>query len=135
MLPKYEIGRSNIEPAKLPPRLHRDKHVRYSHEMTDDTAEASARVLARTVPIVYGFLFGALIDNLLFGVSLGLVLSIALDSRMGRDSLSLPLLRPLLASACPAVAAITHGLAWVMQAVGLPVPSSWDDMPCGTSKR
>lgn len=134
MLPEYEIDRTYIQRVEAPPRMHRDKHVQYSHEMTEDTAEASARVLTRTVPIVYGFLFGALIENLILGASLGIVLSIALDSRMGRDSLSLRLLRRLLASACPVVAAVMRGLAWVMRVVGLSAPSSWANMPCGAPK-
>ncbi|MGB5450624.1 MAG: hypothetical protein WBM71_02190 [Sedimenticolaceae bacterium] len=134
MLPEYEIDRSHIEPVGVVPGARRDKYVRYSHEMTDDTAEASARALTRAVPVIYGLLLGALIENLLLGASLGVVLSIALDSRMGRDSLSLPLLRPLFVSACPAIAAIMHGLARVIRAIRLPVPSSWDDMPCGAPK-
>jgi hypothetical protein len=99
--------------------------------MTDDTAEASARLLTRAVPIVYGALFGALIDNLLLGTSLGILLSIALDSRMGAFSLFLPVLRPLLAGACPVVAVILRGLARLVQTIGLPAPSSWAKWPCG----
>ena len=74
----------------------RDQYVHYSHEMTDDTAEASARFLIRGVPLVYGALLGGLIGDFYLGVCLGIALMVALDTRMGKQSLFRPLLRPLL---------------------------------------
>jgi len=133
MLPSYEIDRSYIDNPKPTTRTHRDKYVRHSHDMTDDTAEASARTLIRTVPLVYGALLGGLIENLILGVSLGLALSIALDSRMGHQSLTLPFLRPLHPIGCPVVAALARGFARVLHLVRL-APSSWIDMRCEVSK-
>lgn len=74
----------------------RDQYVHYTHEMTDDTAEASARFLIRGVPLVYGALLGGLIGNLFLGVCLGIALMVGLDMRMGEQSFFRPLLLPLL---------------------------------------
>lgn len=133
MLPSYEIDRSYLESEKTDPRVHRDRHVQYSHEMSDETAEASSRTLIRIVPLVYGALLGGLIDDILLGVSLGMVLSIALDSRMGRQSLSLGLLRPLVSAGCPAISAIARGLALALRFIGLRAPLPWRDMRCEAS--
>ena len=70
----------------------RDHYVHYTHEMSDDTAEASARFLIRGVPVVYGALLGGLVGNLFFGVALGAALMIGLDMRMGTQSMFKPLL-------------------------------------------
>ena len=58
MLPEYEIDRSHIAPAGAAPGARRDKYVRYSHEMTDDTAEASARALGTWEPMGPGNIGG-----------------------------------------------------------------------------
>ncbi len=81
-------------------RDHVDRCVQYTHQMSEDGAEASARTLARIVPLIYGGLFGAFTENMYLGFSLGLMLTLALDLRMGDKSLSLPLLRPLINGSC-----------------------------------
>ena len=112
-------------------RHQEDRAVQYTHEMPDDTAEASARVLIRMVPLVYGVLLGGLTGNLPLGLSVGIILSMALDMRMGDKSFFLPLLRPLFERACPLLAAAAHGLSTVISRVGLSAPSVLRNLTCG----
>jgi hypothetical protein len=114
---------------------HRDRHVHYSHEMPDETAEASARILIRTVPLVYGVLLGGILGNMLLGIAMGLALSVALDMRMKSYSLSLPVLGPLLAPLCPVIRAVAHGLARLLKSLGLRAPAFLADMHCEVPKR
>ena len=114
---------------------HQGRYVQLSHEMPDETAEASARTLIRTVPMVYGVLLGLVLSNFLIGIAMGSVLTIALDMRMGRHSWFLPLLGPLLTPLCPLVDGVSHGLARVLKAIGLPPPKSLVNMRCGVPRR
>ena len=114
---------------------HRDRHVRYSHEMPDETAEASARTLIRIVPLVYGVLLGGILGNMLLGIAMGSALSIALDMRMKSYSLSLPVLGPLLAPLCPLVNTVAHGLARLLKLLGLRAPAFLANMNCQLPKR
>jgi hypothetical protein len=114
---------------------HQGRYVKLSHKMPDETAEASARALIRTVPMVYGVLLGLVLSNWPVGIAMGSVLTIALDMRMGRHSFFLPLLGPLLAPLCPLVDGIAHGLAWVIRSVGLRAPSFLANMHCGVPRR
>ena len=114
--------------------LHRhseDRAVQYTHQMSDDTAEASARVLIRAVPLVYGVLLGGLTKNLPLGLSLGIILSMGLDMRMGDKSFFLPLFRPLFERGCPLLAAMAHGLATLIRRAGIPAPSALRNLNCG----
>ena len=73
-----------------------DQYVQYNHEMSDDTAEASARILIRTVPLIYGGLVGGVLGDLPLGLVVGLATTIALDLKMNDHSITLRLIRPLL---------------------------------------
>ena len=122
----------SVETLKKP---HQDRYVHFSHEMPDETAEASARTLIRTVPMIYGVLLGGILGNMLIGVSMGLALTIALDMRMASYSWFLPLLGPVLAPFCPVINAIAHGLAKLLRAVGLPAPAFLAALDCSMPGR
>jgi len=121
-----------VETIKRP---YQDRYVRYSHQMSEDTAEASARALIRTVPLIYGVLLGGILGNMLIGVSMGSALAVALDLRMGGNSLFLPILGPAFAYLRPLVVGVAHGLAKAFRAVGLPVPAILADLHCGLRGR
>jgi len=114
---------------------YQDRCVQLSHEMPDETAEASARTLIRTVPVVYGILLGVVLSNMLVGIAMGSALTVALDMRMGKHSFFLPLLGPALSPLCPLMDGIAHGLAWLLKAVGLPAPSFLVNMRCRLPRR
>jgi hypothetical protein len=124
-----------MDAVKSIKRPYQDRCVRYSHEMSADTAEASARALIRTVPLIYGVLLGGILGNMLIGVSTGFALAVALDMRMGRNSLFQPILGPAFAYLRPLVDGIAHGLAKAFSAVGLPVPAILADSHGGLRGR
>jgi hypothetical protein len=112
---------------------HQDRYVHYTHQMPDETAEASARVLIRIVPLIYGALMGGLYGNLLAGVLLGLLVSALLDYRMWDSSLLRPVSRRCAATGCPLIAAAARGFATAVGAIGLPAPSAMRQMRCDAS--
>ena len=114
-------------------RPHRDQYGQYTHEMPDDTAEASARLLTRAVPLIYGGLLGGLMSNILLGLSLGLVLTMALDLRMGDKSIFRVILTPFMRRSCPVIAALVPRVARVIEGLGLPVPAALRDLRCEPS--
>jgi hypothetical protein len=120
-----------VEAIKRP---YRDRYVRYSHEMSEDTAEASARTLIRTVPLIYGVLLGGVLGNMLIGISMGFALAVALDMRMGRNSFFLPIFGPALVPLRALADDIAHRLAKALRAVGLPVPAILADSHWGARR-
>ena len=139
MLSISETNQNRIETGtqrvadKSNDNLHHDQYVHYTHQMSDETAEASARLLIRLVPLVYGALMGGLYGNLPAGLLLGLVASLALDYRMGRKSLIQPVMRRCAATGCPLLAAAIRGSAATIGAIGLPVPTNMRQMRCRAS--
>ena len=105
-----------VEPGH---RVHRDQHVEYTHELPDDTSEATSRSLIRVVPLAYGGLLGGLADNMLLGLSVGATASAAFDLHMGDNSIVRPTWQWLLTKTCPAVAAAANGLAAIIRHLGL----------------
>ncbi len=79
-----------IEP---PSTAHRDRYARHSHELPDESSEASSRALIRLVPLLYGGLFGGLANNILLGFVVGAMLSMCFDLLMGRNSMLRSLFR------------------------------------------
>ena len=110
---------------------HRDQYGQYTHEMPDDTAEASARVLIRAVPLIYGGLLGGLMSNIVLGLSLGLVMTMALDLRMGDKSFFRVILAPVMRRSCPVIGALAPRVARAIEGLGLPVPAVLRDVRCG----
>ncbi|MBT8430276.1 MAG: hypothetical protein KJN79_10230 [Gammaproteobacteria bacterium] len=74
-------------------RAHHDRYARHTHELPEESSEATSRALIRVVPLVYAVLLGGLADSLLLGLSAGVILSAAFDLSMGAKSLVLSLLR------------------------------------------
>jgi thiosulfate reductase cytochrome b subunit len=67
---------------------HSERHAKLSHQMPQATAEASARLLIRAVPLAYGFLLGGLSDHLLPGLLAGLAVAVVLDLRLHERSVT-----------------------------------------------
>lgn len=91
LLPVYPVVRV---PA-LSPRPEHLQPVCEAHEMSEETAEASVRWVARLVPIAYAGLLGVTGGNLGAWLAAGVAASIAFDLSMGRDSLQRSALRRL----------------------------------------
>jgi len=73
-----------------------DRHARLSHQMSEATAEASARFLVRAVPLVYGALLGGLSDHLLLGLLIGFSVTVVLDLRLKIQSVARAWLQPVM---------------------------------------
>jgi hypothetical protein len=114
-------------------RVHRDQHAEYTHELTDDASETSARTLVRMVPVVYGASFGVLADNLMFGFSAGLALSLAFDLSMGSHSMLGAAWQGLLRKGCPLIAGAARWSAYAMERLGFPAPTKLIEMRCRVS--
>ena len=82
------MARSVTEEIEITPFVerqhvtHHDQYVEYSHDLPEDTSEASSRSLVRVVPLAYGVLLGGLADNMLLGLSVGAMASAAFDWHM-----------------------------------------------------
>lgn len=109
---------------------HHDQYVQYTHELPEDDAEATSRVLVRVVPVTYGALFGGVADNMLLGLATGLAVGMVFDLYMGSNSMLRSLARSLLSQACPAVTTVAHRLAGAIARLGLKAPSTLRDMRC-----
>ncbi len=107
-------------------RTHHDRYAELSHELTDDAAEATSRALIRGVPLGYGALLGGLADNILLGLAVGLVLSLAFDLNMGEKSIA----RGLFRGVCPAFAEAAHLLARLLRLLGLAAPAALGELRC-----
>lgn len=110
--------------------VHHDQRPHYSHELPEEASEATSRALVRVVPLAYGALLGGLSDNLPLGLAAGGAVSIAFDLSMGRDSMVRGLGHGLYNRLCPAVAATAHGIAGVLERLGLGAPSLLRGMRC-----
>lgn len=109
---------------------HHDQYGHYSHELSDDSAEAASRALIRVVPIAYGALLGALADNLFLGLFIGLVLSAALDFWMGDESVVRAIVRRLFPFVCPLVATAARALADAIGRLGVNPPAALSRVQC-----
>ena len=72
---------------------HHDRYAHHTHDLPDESSEASSRALIRVVPLVYGALLGGLADSMFLGFSSGMVLSVAFDLSMGGNSMVRSLFR------------------------------------------
>ena len=117
----------------VPRRAHEQQCATYSHEMTPDLKEAVGRVVIRLVPLLYGGMFGSLIDDLPLALGLAVLVSMGMDLAMGDRSLLRSMFKPLIRGGCPVLASLAHGLAAVFGVLGIRVPSALRDMRCGVS--
>ncbi|MCP5439431.1 MAG: hypothetical protein H6958_02245 [Chromatiaceae bacterium] len=114
-------------------KTRHDQYVEYTHELSEDSAEATSRALVRFVPLAYGGLLGGLNDAVLLGILGGLGLSIAFDLYMGKNSMMRAMARRIGTHLCPMVALLARRLATAMQHRGWAVPSMLKDRHCGAA--
>ncbi len=119
-----------VEPR---PREHHDQYAHFTHETSEDSAEAASRALVRAVPLAYGVLLGVTSDELLLGLAAGIGLGVAFDLYMGANSITRALWRRLRAHACPVVAVAAHAFARGIGRSGLPAPAALSRMRCPDS--
>jgi len=68
-------------------RVHDEQCVQYTHELSYDTKESVGRVIIRLVPLLYGGMFGALLDDMPLALTVGAIVSVGMDLAMGNQSL------------------------------------------------
>ena len=66
-IPDFETLEIVDFPA-LDDKTHHDQYVEYSHELSEDSAEATSRALVRFVPLAYGGLLGGLTEAMPLGI-------------------------------------------------------------------
>ena len=107
-----------------------DVYANHTHELSEDTSDASTRALVRFVPLAYGGLLGGLGDNLLLGLLGGLAISVAFDLFMGGNSVVRTLSQSMLKYACPKIAGGARVSVRMMKRLGLKVPPRLAEMRC-----
>lgn len=115
------------------PRKHHDQYTHYSHEMPEDTKEATGRVIIRAVPIIYAGVIGHLADHTFVSLLFGIAIAIGLDLAMGKHSIVRPLARLFSMAGCPFIAASSRTVAKTMRMLGMQPPTGMRDMRCGVS--
>jgi len=114
-------------------RIHEEQSVQYTHEMPYDLQESIGRVIIRIVPLLYGGMFGSLLDELPMALTVGAVVSAGMDLAMGNQSILLSLGRPFFIGGCPLIALLARNLAGGISALGLRAPGALSNMRCGAS--
>jgi len=127
---ELEIDEFTARPAAN----HEDQYAHHTHELPEDSAEASSRALVRIVPVAYGGLLGGLADNLALGLAGGMALGGAFDLFMGDKSLLRELGARLSVRACPAIATAARLLAALIGRFGLGVPVFLSEVRCGSTQ-
>jgi len=134
------MARSVTEEIEIAPFVerqhvtHHDQYVEYSHDLPEDTSEATSRSLVRVVPLAYGVLLGGLADNMLLGLSVGAMASAAFDWHMGDNSIVRPVWQWLFTKVCAAVAATANRLAAVIRRPGLKPLAALGRMRCRATR-
>jgi hypothetical protein len=135
------MARSVTEEIEIAPFVeqqhgsHHDQYVEYTHELPEDTSEATSRSLIRVVPLAYGGLLGGLADNMLLGMAVGATACAAFDLHMGENSLFRSTWQWLVARLCPAVAATANGLSALVGRLGLkPLATALGRVRCGATR-
>ena len=108
----------------------RDQYFHYSHEMPHDTKEASGRVIIRVVPLLYSGMIGGVFDHVIIALSIGALVSVALDLTMGDKSMFRPIFERITQCGCPVFAAASRGLAKCLTATGVQPPAQLRDARC-----
>lgn len=131
-IPDFETLEIVDFPA-LDDKTHHDQYVEYSHELSEDSAEATSRALVRFVPLAYGGLLGGLTEAMPLGILGGMAMSIAFDLYMGPNSITRKVSQRIVAHLCPMVALLARRLATALQRRGWSVPSILKDRHCGAA--
>jgi len=134
MVPGEQSESGPMEPTEQGNgRVHDEQCVQYTHEMPYELKESFGRVIIRLVPLLYGFMFGGLTENMPVSLSIGVLVSTALDLGMGEKSLFLGFFGSLSKRGCPVIAALARVLAWGIGSVGMRAPKALANMRCGMS--
>jgi len=80
-------------------RIHDEQYVHYTHELSYDSKESIGRVIIRLVPLLYGGMFGALLDDMALALTVGGIVSVGMDLAMGNQSILRSFVRSLTGSA------------------------------------
>ena len=115
-------------------KMHEEQYVHYTHELQYDTKESIGRVIIRLVPLLYGGMFGALLDDMPLALTVAAIVSLGMDLAMGNQSLLRAVIRCFLMGGCPVIAAMANMLAALIRFVGLRAPAFLSDMRCGVSQ-
>ena len=70
-------------------------HAQYTHQLSEEEAEAVSRWLVRVVPLVFGAMLGSLAHNIAIGLLAAVAVSLAFDLSMEGNSIALGLYRRL----------------------------------------
>jgi len=122
-----EESEKAVVPAE---RMHDEQCVQYTHEMPYDLQESVGRFVIRIVPLIYGGMFGTLMNAMPVALTVGAVVSAGMDLAMGNQSILRKLGSSLFASGCPVLAGLARGLSGGLDAVGIRAPASFRDIRC-----
>jgi len=111
-------------------RTHDEQCVKYTHEMPYDVQESIGRFVIRIVPLLYGGMFGTLMDEMPVALTVGALVSAGMDLAMGKRSILRNLGRSLVASGCPVLAVMARGLSGGLTAIGISAPAPLRDIRC-----
>ena len=117
-----------------PRAVHHDQYARHSHQLPEDSTEASSRTLVRVVPVAYGVLLGGIGDNVVLGLAAGVFLGALFDLYMGERSIVRSLLASPSARVCPVFAAVVRSVARLIARFGLSAPAALTDIRCTASR-
>lgn len=115
-------------------RVHEEQYVHYTHELSYDSKESIGRVIIRLVPLLYGGMFGALLDDMSLALTVAAIVTVGMDLAMGNQSLLRTFIRCFMKGGCPLIAALANTLAAVIRLTGLQAPAFLRDMRCGVSR-
>lgn len=118
---------SPVGPAE---RMHDEQCVQYTHEMPYDLQESIGRFVIRIVPLLYGGMFGTLMDEMPMALTVGAVVSAGMDLAMGNRSILRNLGRSLFTSGCPLLAGMARGVSGGLNTIGIRAPASLRDIRC-----
>jgi hypothetical protein len=110
--------------------MHDEQCVQYTHEMPYDLQESIGRFVIRIVPLLYGGMFGTLMDAMPVALTVGAVVSAGMDLAMGKRSILRNLGRSLFAGSCPLLAGMARGVTGGLNAIGIRAPASLRDIRC-----
>ncbi len=105
-------------------------YAHYSHEQSQDNAEASGRIIVRVVPLLYGGMIGVLFDNIVGALAISALISMALDLTMDDKSMFRPLICPLVHRTCPLLVTVSRSLSKILGYLGIPTPIRLHDVRC-----
>jgi hypothetical protein len=98
--------------------------------MPHDVQESIGRFVIRIVPLLYGAMFGTLMDEMPVALAVGALVSAGMDLAMGKRSILRRFGRSLIVSGCPVLAGMARGLSACLIAIGIGAPAPLRDIRC-----